>query len=162
MAYRIADYIFNAVLPCLVLGFSVGQIWWTIISAIYEKKQLERRLYALEYASRQERLFWHNMLFFRAADSTAYDGESKILFSRLSCIKRWLYKLHYYGYTPSPAYVATLLDLACYEVLPEDIRWLIPGTRDGEQDIIFDTPAIVKKEHTTIAMEGISLDLDRE
>lgn len=141
MTYEIVSYIFDTVLPCLIIGFSIGQIWWTITSAIYEKKQLERRLYELEYASRQERLFWHNMLFFRAADSTAYDGESKILFSRLSCIKRWLYKLHYYGYT---------------------LRWLIPGTRDGEQDINFDTPSIVKKEHTTIAMEGISLDLDRE
>lgn len=162
MVYEVTKYIFYVLLPCMLLGFFIGNVVWVILTAMHKKRQVEREMYAYEYAAKQERFFWHNMRYFMFADSIRYTGECRILFSRLRRIKEWMYKLQKHGYRVSPLYVSTLLVLACSEYPPEELRWLIPGSRDGMRGPCHDVPDIVKHEHTVMILEGISLDMNME
>lgn len=162
MVYEVTSYIFRTLLPCMILGFFIGNVIWVISTVVHKKRQVEREIYAHEYAAKQERLFWHNMRYFMFADSTRYTGECRILFSRLRTIRQWMDKLYEHGYRVSPLYVSALLVLACSECPPNELRWLIPGTRDGMRRANHDVPEIVKYEHATMLLDGVSLDLNRE
>lgn len=162
MVYELTSFIFHRLLPCMLLGFCIGNVIWVILTVVHKKRQVEREIYAYEYAAKQERLFWHNMRYFMFADSTRYTGECRILFSRLRTIRQWMDKLYEHGYRVSPLYVSSLLVLACCEYPPDELRWLIPGSRGGMRGPCHDVPDIVKHEHAVMLLDGISLDLDRE
>lgn len=90
MVYEVTKYIFYVLLPCMLLGFFIGNVVWVILTAMRKKRQVEREMYAYEYAAKQERFFWHNMRYFMFADSIRYnkdaiDGKGALRFYTLSC-----------------------------------------------------------------------------